>query len=506
MLDQIQDFLSGSLGSSIADLIVALLILVIGYILARVIAGFVRRLLGRTKLDNRLADALSEPDDRREYAVEELIGKLTFWALMLFVLVAFFEHLGLARIAEPISTFLEQLTASYLPRLGGAIVLLILAWLLATVLRFLVHKGATILKLDERLTKYGALEEGERVSVSEPLSKTVFWLVFLFFLPAVLNALGLTSIAEPVQGIFDEILGYVPNILAAAVVLLIGWFGARILRSIVTGLLAAIGVNRYGARAGLPDERPLSDIIGNVLYLLIWLIVIIAALDQLNFAAISEPATQMLTTIVDAIPAIVGAVIVLVVAYAIARLVAALVRDLLASIGFNRLPDILGIQWSSTITPADWIGHLTQVVIMLFAASAAVEMLGSAFLVNALNVFIGFLGTVLLAAIILAIGIYFANLAYKLVVATETNNAMFLGRAARIVIVAFAAAVALRELGIANDIINLAFGITLGAVAVAAALAFGLGGREAAGREVDRFVTAMRSPAGENDNEEATAE
>jgi hypothetical protein len=50
----------------------------------------------------------------------------------------------------------------------------------------------------------------------------------------------------------------------------------------------------------------------------------------------------------------------------------------------------------------------------------------------------------------------------------------------------------LRELGLANDIINLAFGITLGALGLAAALAFGLGGREVAGRELDRFVSHMR--------------
>jgi hypothetical protein len=52
----------------------------------------------------------------------------------------------------------------------------------------------------------------------------------------------------------------------------------------------------------------------------------------------------------------------------------------------------------------------------------------------------------------------------------------------------------LRQLGIADDIVNLAFGLLLGALAVAAALAFGLGSRDIAGREVERFVNSLRSP------------
>jgi len=75
---------------------------------------------------------------------------------------------------------------------------------------------------------------------------------------------------------------------------------------------------------------------------------------------------------------------------------------------------------------------------------------------------------------------------------TGANQSNFVSRVAQIAIIVFAASISLRELGLANDVINLAFGLTLGALALAAALAFGLGGREVAGRELDRFVTQMR--------------
>ena len=89
---------------------------------------------------------------------------------------------------------------------------------------------------------------------------------------------------------------------------------------------------------------------------------------------------------------------------------------------------------------------------------------------------------------------------------------MLLARLARIAIIVFAAALGLREIGVANEIINLAFGITLGAIGVAVALAlglgFGLGSKEIAGREVDSFLSSMRaesaaaSPATVEESEE----
>ena len=144
MIQALQDFF-GPLGISIGNLLIALLILIIGYIVARILGSITRRLLNRTDLDNRLADSLSEPDEPRQFNVESIIGSVVFWLAMLFVLVAFFDRLNLTGIAEPLSLFLQRLTAEFLPRLIGAGVLLFIAWLVATALRFLVRKGGSLL-------------------------------------------------------------------------------------------------------------------------------------------------------------------------------------------------------------------------------------------------------------------------------------------------------------------------------------------------------------------------
>ena len=491
-MEQIQDFFDSTIGTSLINLLIAVLILFVGYIVARVLGNITRRLLKRTELDNRLAASLGDPEEGVDVNVEDVLARIVFWVAMLFVLVAFFQRLGLAGIADPISAFLDRLTTEFLPRIIAAGILLLIGWLVATALKLLVRKGASLLKIDRRLNKYGALEEGEQVSVGETLATAVFWFVLLLFLPPVLVALGISSIAEPILSVFDTIFGYIPNLLSAAVIFVIGWFIARIVRQIVGNLLKAIGTDRFGERIGLKLEQGLSDLIGNVIYIIVLLIAIIATLEQLNITALSEPTTQMLNTIVGAIPNLIGAALIIIVAYVVARLVTTLVTDLLQSVGFDRLPEKLGFGWSGTRSPSQLVGYLVMIIILIYAASAAVELLGSVFLVETLNAFTVFFWKVFLAVVIFAIGLYLARLAYDTIVSTGADYALFLARMARVAILIFAAAFALREIGVANDIINLAFGITLGAIGVAVALAFGLGSKEIAGREVDRFLGNMR--------------
>lgn len=493
----IQEFFTQPLGSMILNLLVALLILIVGYIVARILGSVTRRLLKRTNLDNRLANWLSEPDEPREFNIENIIASVVFWVVMLFVLVAFFERLSLNLIASPIQAFLERFTTEFLPALIAAGILLFVAWLIAMALRFLVIRGGALLKIDERLTKYAALKEEEQVSVTETLGAAVYWFTLLLFLPSVLSALGIEQVAASINTVFAQIFDYIPNILAAGVIVLVGWFIARVVRQVVEGLLKAIGTDQAGQRVGLSETRSLSEIVGLILYIFIFIVALIAALDALDIAAITIPATQMLSTVINVIPNLIGAALVLIIAYYVGRLVANLLRDLLSGIGLDTVPEKLGITWSVETPLSQWVGYLILLAIMLFATVSAAELLGSAALTEILNVFIAFFWKVVLGVIIFGIGLYFAQLAYNAVMKTGINQANIIGRLAQIAIVVFAAAIALRQIGIANEIISLAFGITLLAIGLAVALSFGLGTQKIAERELDSFLTNMRKPKDE---------
>lgn len=494
-MEQIQIFWEG-LGASILQDVVAflgaLLVLAGGYVLARVVASVLRRLLRRTSLDNRVAKWFEGEDGIRPFSVEDVLAKVIFWVIFLFFIVGFLQQINLPGVAAPLQSLLDRITTEYLPRLGSAVLLLGAAFLVATLLRAVVRRGASMLNADSWFSKHAALEEGEQVSVSESLATAVFWFVFLLFLPAVLDALGVEAIAQPIQDVFEEFLGYIPNIFGAAVTLLIGWFVARVVRQVVSNLMAALGSDSFGERLGFSGERSLSKMVGTVLYTFILLFAIISALDSLSIDAISQPATLMLTTIIDALPNIFGAGLVLVISFYIGRMIANLIADLLGGIGFDEMPGKLGLNWSGARQPTDLVRYLVIVGIMLFASLSAAELLGSDFLSGILATFIGFGGQLVLAVVIFAIGLYLANLARNLILSAGGAQANFTATLARVAILVLTTAMALRQLGVANDIVNLAFGIMLGALGIAAALAFGLGSREIAGREVERLVTNLR--------------
>jgi hypothetical protein len=177
------------------------------------------------------------------------------------------------------------------------------------------------------------------------------------------------------------------------------------------------------------------------------------------------------------------------------RIVAELVTNLLAAAGFDSILVWLGLgkePAEGERKPSQLAGYLVLVAIMLFALIEASRILNFALMADLIYEFIVFAGRVLVGLVILATGIYLANLAYDTVMASNTSQAKMLAQAARISVLIFSGAMALRHMGLANEIINLAFGLLLGAIAVAVALAFGLGGREIAAREIDKWLKSMK--------------
>jgi hypothetical protein len=130
---------------------------------------------------------------------------------------------------------------------------------------------------------------------------------------------------------------------------------------------------------------------------------------------------------------------------------------------------------------------------MLFAAVGAADLLNSTAISLIITQIIDFFFSAIMALVIMGFGLYIANLVQKIVTSAAGTNGRFLGSAVRLIIIIFTVAMALGQLGLAENIVNLAFGITLAAIAFAAALAFGLGSRDIAGREVDQILSNWRA-------------
>ena len=310
--------IAGTLG----NLVIALVIVVGGWLIALAIRALVRGILKRITLDNRIAAMVAGEEAAQEFDVETWVGQIVYYLILVFVAIAALNQLQLQAVAAPLQTLLDVVLA-YIPRLIGAGIIIFVAWLIATGARFVIRRLFDAAKIDDRLSSQAGIETDEgQVSVSQALAETVYWFIFLLFLPAVLDALNMQGLLGPVQDLIDQILGYIPNILAASIIFLLGWVIARIVRQITVNLLAAAGFNKLGERIGLDQSlggQTLSGLVGLVVYTLIMLVILIAALNALNIAAISGPAILMLELILAAVPAIIGALILLAIAYYLGR-------------------------------------------------------------------------------------------------------------------------------------------------------------------------------------------
>ena len=485
-MQEIIDQLKDQFAAFGPNLMGGLLILGAGWLIALLVSFVVRKLLSKSSVDNKIAGWMAGSGEKTKVPVEEWVGKAVFYLIMLFVLIAFFTTIKLNAVTEPLNALLQPVIA-FLPRLIGAGVLVLVAWVLATVLKKIIAGGLKACKFDEKLG--GVAGDGAKpMALGDTFAEVVYWLVFLLFLPPILQALNMQALLTPVTTLFNKVFAFLPNIISAAAIGFIGWFIARIVQRIVQSLLASSGVDRLAEKWGLAaslGKQKLSGVLGLVLYFVILVPVVISALSALQLDAITKPASDMLGKMMNAMPNIIGAAVVVLLAVVIGKIVSGIISNLLAGLGFDSLPVKLGLAKESPKgqqTPSAMVGLLAMTLIVLLASVTAADMLEFPSVGALIKDFIGFSGNVLMGVIIFGLGLFLAQIVAKGIAAGDSPNSKRFATVARVVILALAGAMALRQTGVANDIVNLAFGLTLGAAAVAFALAFGLGGREMAGR------------------------
>jgi hypothetical protein len=265
------------------------------------------------------------------------------------------------------------------------------------------------------------------------------------------------------------------------------------LRNLVTNLSRTAGVDNIGTKAGLADTVKVSGVLGLLVFVAVFLPSLIAALDALKIEAISKPATDMLSMLMEGVPHVIAAGLILVITWMVASFASKLFASLLAAVGFDTLPERIGMaQAFEKTSPSTFVGNIVMFFAMLFATVEAASQLGFSQVSDVVTQFITFGGDVLLGGAILVIGFWLANVAYTAIDRASGANTQGLAKIARFAILALVLAMGLRAMGIADDIVNLAFGLTLGAIAVAVALSFGLGGREAAGKLMDHWLSKFR--------------
>jgi hypothetical protein len=494
-MEQMQVWLLSQKGT-LFNLGQAVLILVVGWFAAFLVSHGIQLILSQTGLDNKIGKMVG-PEGKGIPRLDQLVGKTIYYLVLVFVLIAFFAKLGMDMITEPLVRFLVQVT-EYLPRLLAPAVLLIVAWIVASILKVVITKALEQFRFDQRFGEQIDLDSRSKVNLTKTLADVVYWLVFLLFLPAILDALALKGLLEPIQGMVDKVLSFVPSIFAAGLIFLVGWFLARIVQKIVTGILMAAGADHLSERVGLDSvlgKMRLSGLIGLLVYILILIPVIISGLNALHLDAVTSPASDMLNTILSSIPGLFAAAFLLVIAYVVGKTVAGLISNFLTGVGFDKFIDKLGVApegSKAAKTPSEIVGYLVIVAIMIFGSIEALNLVNFHTLASLLSQFLVFFGNILLGLVIIGVGIYLANLVSKKVFSSGAHHANWLALASKVAITTLAVAMALPQMGLPAQMIQLTFGCILGAIAIACAISFGIGGRDAAKKAVDEWVKCWK--------------
>jgi hypothetical protein len=219
------------------------------------------------------------------------------------------------------------------------------------------------------------------------------------------------------------------------------------------------------------------------------------------------------------VPAILGAAVIIFAGYLLAKVLQRLTERGLRRVGLNRMMERGGVtqavERSGThVNPTRVLANLVFWFVMFAVILLAANALGLDTLANVMGTLVSYIPSVIAAVVIILVGIVLGGFVEGFIAASAgaVHGGRSLARVGRISVILLSVFMALQELGIATEIVTTAFAILFGAVALAMALAFGLGNRELAGevtrewyeryrREREETLARERMSDAESDND-----
>jgi hypothetical protein len=211
---------------------------------------------------------------------------------------------------------------------------------------------------------------------------------------------------------------------------------------------------------------------------------------------IAEPVRQMLTKILNYLPVLLGALIILIVGWIIAKAIRRLINWLLIAVRFDVMADKTGItevlkKGNLKTTAREVICGLVYWLIIIMVLVMTVDALGLPKASDVLTSLFDYVPKVIVALLVLIVAMFLASFVSGIVHTAAGNASLpspeLIAGISRWAIIIFAVTIAMEQLGIAPLLVGTAFNIILGGVVLALALAFGLGGKDAAAKYLDEL-------------------
>jgi len=394
------------------------------------------------------------------------------------------------------------------PKVLIAILILVATYIVARAVKWVLQKT-----IDRTPALKKHVTGGPDETVGHQLGTVAKLIIWLVGIMAALQFLGIGQILQPINELVTEIFAFLPRLIGAGLIFFVGLIVARIVRRLVETVLVATNIDGVMARIGVGDTEgtvrtdpsavptgaapgatrtSLAKAAGVLVYALIIIPVAIAALQVLGIEAISGPAIAMLNEILAAIPRVLAAALWIGIAFIAARFLKTIIEAILPPTGFDQAIMSTGVIPANT-RPSRIVANIAMIAIILAASIEAAKQLGGGTIAIFLAQVTELGGKVIFGTLIIVVGIFLARIVSNLV-GSGTGEGGFAQTIVRYAIIALFTAIGLTFMGLADQIVMLAFGLILGSAAIATALAFGLGGREAAGRVADHWANRVTGP------------
>lgn len=361
---------------AVPSLIKAVLILLGAWVLATLLRGLTLRLLAVGPVSQLIERTGVAEGTENQQQVVRTAGTLVYYLTLLLFLPAIMGALQLHGLLAPVEQVVAE-TLAFLPNLAAALLMAVIGYLVARIVRGLVTHFLGAVGADRLPERVGL----DQVFKATPLSRAIGTIVFvLILIPVVISALeslGVAAISGPAIAMLTVVLEAVPAIAAGLLFLAAGIALARWIGQLTAGLVEHINLSRFLLKWGLlqkeQTEPPVHVLVGKVVAGIIGFLVLIQVLDLLRLQMLSS----LMRDVLAYLPNVAVAVLILTVGFAVGQFAARSLGPLLEK---TEYPNALG--------------SIAKYAIFVFAAMMALEQLGvsRAIVVNAFTIVMGAFG------------------------------------------------------------------------------------------------------------------
>ena len=278
VFDNLFSTIGNLFGVGLAGIVKAILLFIIAVFIAKCVKKFISSAVFKLPF-------LKDKDNADEVA--GFFGELGYLAILLLFVPGICAAIGASSIADPILSMLNKLWA-FLPNVIGACIILSIGWRIAKLVKKILESCAV--KTDFAFLKRNLNCEKE---CSKKLAEAVIYLIYVFILVpvfiAALQVLNLNSLTRPAVMMLENILKFVPNMLAFMFITAIGFVLARVFGKLVETTMAASGLDEKTNKfIGKKEGFVLSRLTGRIVHALVVIFFLVEALQALHMVVLSS--------------------------------------------------------------------------------------------------------------------------------------------------------------------------------------------------------------------------